>query len=875
MIVPGHGAAPLLLAGLVGRGTAPVDAVGVPWGYQSGAMSLSGSIEPSKAINDDTFAGSFRYDPEGPGGRGMVYLAGSTYGYFEGIQEQYFEERASDGGRVAESDCYVAAIRPPSGDRVDDAASSEWEGEVMFARKYGEPDVPDACSAVAPVVLNKPPSWAPPGSSLETSQHLVVLGHSEEGGLMTSLRAKGSDRASAYGYVMDMEVVEYSGGEEGAGGQSPRDAALVGGHLFHQSQVQYPVAIASAPPGSGPSNGRTELYVVMLISDDTQENKRWENAIYHPDLTAGGGGGVQKYSGGGEGYEIEIHKLGWKSDLGEFVSESNGDDVTESMVSIYTQEYATKDDKSVRISDLVYIPHLGPDGSRDDVLLMAGYTRGYGAAFGSSQPGTPDSDGFVTKIDPATGREQMEMQDMSDTDMAHGNTYSARISTQNGRVDVVHGICVDQTSDDVREAYIVGSTTGVIDPDAKGGGEGILSMFVAKLDIDSMNLEWKQQYGSKSGQENTYGTGCAVIPGGGGLYVGGGVEDGGILDVYSLKDGGGLNSAGGADVFVVKLSSSGKAEWAKQIGTDQEERLATGGGIDVDEDGDALLFGTTRGSMMRARGSETRNDEGELPADAFVMSIGKNGEHRDPVERLAAGTAGGAGGTTHSTVSAPTERPSFPEQVASGNADAPDKAASSMTGITVGAISAAVAAALVFFVYRVGVRKSQDSSLQGQNNDHITKYTKGFEDIDVAIRPSATGGWHGMIDLGDDAQAQLGKKHVPPEVVFELGKAADGARSTGERPASPSEAAADLVRQSLFLDDDDNGRKPSGGLVASGGEEPFQDEPGSDKWGAGYSGLVESYNESWQDRAPGAQGSEGAQGLDAKGVSDTGDSEIV
>ena len=58
---------------------------------------------------------------------------------------------------MAESDCYVAAIRPPSGDRVDDAASSEWEGEVMFARKYGEPDVPDACSAVAPAVLNKPP----------------------------------------------------------------------------------------------------------------------------------------------------------------------------------------------------------------------------------------------------------------------------------------------------------------------------------------------------------------------------------------------------------------------------------------------------------------------------------------------------------------------------------------------------------------------------------------------------------------------------------------------------------------------------------------------------------------------------------------------
>ena len=29
MIVPGHGAAPLLLAGLVGRDTAPVDAVGV------------------------------------------------------------------------------------------------------------------------------------------------------------------------------------------------------------------------------------------------------------------------------------------------------------------------------------------------------------------------------------------------------------------------------------------------------------------------------------------------------------------------------------------------------------------------------------------------------------------------------------------------------------------------------------------------------------------------------------------------------------------------------------------------------------------------------------------------------------------------------
>ena len=860
----------------------------IPWGWQSGVLPYKApgsQNRPPEANNDDTYAGDLFYSPT----TNLLYLTGGTY---SGSNFDFAEAGENSQFHLPASDCYVAAIRFPSpGDdsTIDDApgsgsstvpdytdsttGSGGKDGELMFTARYGATAVPDVCSSIVPIRLGTAPTTPGAPAKATQSDHMVAIGHAEEGGLMTDLRSAGSDRATVYGYALDMEVVQYSSGNGKQLTYSPKGVQHIGGRLFHENKVQYPVAIATPPPAAKVGNGfgdKSEMYVVMLISDYDDVTNRWDPKARNPDLTAGGGGGVQQYGRGG--YSIEIKKLGWKFEYGppnaatQDRPGSGGQEVTENMVTVFTQEYATSDAKSIRVANLLYIPHVNAQGQREDFLLMSGYTRGYGWAFGSDTPGNPDdSDGFVTKLDPNTGLEMSASANMDATDMTYSNTYSMRLNTQPGKMEIIHAVCVNRNKDDVRDAYVVGSTTGLLDPDftppTSAKGNEVQYAFIAKLDLDTLNIEWRKQFGTAEGTD-VYATGCAVTDNGA-VYVGGVVTDSGVLTGDDL---GIVHGEGGDDVFLIRMEeASGNVQWGRQIGTDQDERLATGGGVEIDGGENAILFGTTRGSMMRMRGDDAPDAAPgtQNPADVFVMSVSQDGDHRFPIEEVT-----GVGAEIGIGIGGGQNDPKFPNQPA-GNQDLVKGSAangsneplqSGASKFLIAIIGLASAVVLVFFAYKVGDRRANSSNSKRNDHRHITQYIKDFDEIDVAIRPSATGGWHGMYDHGGTGASELGASppKIPAEVSFGLGSGETSGEtaSLGKESMSSGSGSAsgsDIVKESLFFDEEEESKpkkRESDGLFQIDDDEDGDEDGEGKKWGAGYAGLVESYNESWKERSP-------------------------
>jgi hypothetical protein len=57
-------------------------------------------------------------------------------------------------------------------------------------------------------------------------------------------------------------------------------------------------------------------------------------------------------------------------------------------------------------------------------------------------------------------------------------------------------------------------------------------------------------------------------------------------------------SNGGDDIFVAAMDGfNGALNWVQQIGTPENDRLASGEGLDVDAFGNVIVFGETNGSL--------------------------------------------------------------------------------------------------------------------------------------------------------------------------------------------------------------------------------------------------------------------------------------
>lgn len=218
--------------------------------------------------------------------------------------------------------------------------------------------------------------------------------------------------------------------------------------------------------------------------------------------------------------------------------------------------------------------------------------------------------------------------------------------------------------------------------------------FLQKRVLDTMRVVWTRQIGAVGNiLGNVKGLGCAIDHKNGMVYLSGHVENGASV----LSSG---KSYGGRDVFVASFhSNSGNPNDAfastVQVGSSGDDQLAVfDGGLALDGHGNAVLFGTTRGSLVSSRRTDTITQY----ADSFLMNF------------LAKGAA-------HVQIQ---QEPSF-------TLETPQKTGSRIfRALSITVLSVGIGFLVFYLAYSYGRRRSSDE-IQNQNDQDIQRYLEEFE----------------------------------------------------------------------------------------------------------------------------------------------------
>merc|ERR1712238_217961 len=369
-------------------------------------------------------------------------------------------------------------------------------------------------------------------------------GASEKSGLLDDLRT--ARRAEQYGLVLDLAN---NGGT----------FEFVGGTVVDDEKVQYPVQVIT--------NNNEQVFVLSMASRDDKVSADFEKADTKkfPNFTTGG---IEKY---GSQYEIliERHTINRANDLPPGSLEST-------MTLDWRKPLETADQKSIYVSGMALIDN----GSS---LVVVGSTK--------ASSGEGDFDGIMAKVTTENGSFASEGDE---------SRTVAYFSSVRGKDDWILNTCTD--SDDEQFFYIVGATGDAMDVSVQKSDEDVtVHAIVSKITTDTLEVLWTTQFavrdssGSTKKEAASVALGCAVIPGQGRLYVAGDVENGAILE-------GSTNSAGGDDIFVAMVETgNGEKIWTKQVGSNGDDRIARGGGIAADANGNAVVYGDTTGDFHRRR----------------------------------------------------------------------------------------------------------------------------------------------------------------------------------------------------------------------------------------------------------------------------------
>ena len=659
-------------------------------GFQSGSKSTDGA---------NTFASAMKFDSK----RSLLYITGATYSSFWG-----------DAGDADASDCFLTVLKVPPHNNL-----KEENMEMLYLKRFGKGGHHEACSSIA---------FHPSPFSNDNIVRLVTLGHTHEGGLLTSLRGLGTPKSTVYGFLLShqLEIVSSRGAVREVGGK------VEGGRLIDERVVQYPVAITVDPIA-----GDDSLYVAALAS--TSGDETTTDILTQPDQTVGGGLIDPQY---GKDFDVFVGSMKHKSKkeieyLDDQISMYGGKDneggVKETIKGAWSEyfspyflpsynmsEYYDYDDgyyypfNDVQVADLAYLPQL-KDGVRADSTLLVGTVVGFGKAFGGQGFGIQgfSTDGYITKLSISDGSVEA----------------FARLKAFDEGDTKIKGVCLGPgTSEEF--FYVVGETSGQLDEDMtemdfsyrKDGMVGTQA-FLSKFSVATLEHIWTKQIGSVNGQDVT-GYGCAVPKDGTSVYMAGTIENDDILKApYGMS----VDSAGGDDIFVMSHDAeNGSPMFAKQFGTSKDDSLAKGSGVACDEDGNALLLGNSRGSMMRWRGDK------DGPSDIFVVSVAKgSGKMRLTSEMLKGNL--------------PENKPMDPKE---------EKGNSFISELFVVILLTLL---LFFLIFKnSNIRRSKGES---NLSDLVSDYLSGFKSskYDLHLRQSATGGIHGIY-------SKKGQRLVPTEI---------------------------------------------------------------------------------------------------------------
>jgi hypothetical protein len=148
--------------------------------------------------------------------------------------------------------------------------------------------------------------------------------------------------------------------------------------------------------------------------------------------------------------------------------------------------------------------------------------------------------------------------------------------------------------DEKGNIFVAGNTQGNL----SGSNYGKVDGFLTKLD-SAGNILWTKQFGTKENDRINWVTSDKT----GNIFLVGVTE--GILDKQSY---------GLADVWIIKVDSSGSIVWQRQYGTDSVD---VGNGIYVNDHGDIFVSGVTKGTF----GSMSYGK-----ADCFILKLDNSGK---------------------------------------------------------------------------------------------------------------------------------------------------------------------------------------------------------------------------------------------------------
>ena len=536
-----------------------------------------------------------------------------------------------------------------------------------------------------------------------------------------------------------------------------------------------------------------DVFVVSMESNDTMR----EQSIYRSQVDPA------RFFSYGENYEMVVSKYTrqWNDGMNET-----------KLTSDWRWEFATDEGVSVHVAGVVRL---------QEYLLIAGATSGYGDAFGLgfAELGG-DFDGFVTKLYLKDG---VLVEDWSKPQ----NRPSTRIASSDDHDDWIASLCHDPN--DPRYIYLVGATEGYMAHEVENGRT---EAFLVKLDAETLLPAWTKQLGaypvSQRQDTQVHGVSCQVTPDGTAVYLAGAVSG-------RLKD---QTSAGGTDVFCAKFDTDRGTElWVTQLGSSGDDHLAMRGGLVTDDEGNVILVGNTYGGMYREK--ETPDEIAEV----FVVSLsGVDGSHEAPFVSAVVSVPGTASavddlpsGLELLGGQQPTENPQTPVNEGSAQNPGEDPVVDpvvdpTIEGTPIGVVETPVDRSskdddssrepwivMVLLVVTLGgvsfayltYRSYRRHRMVTTDRSEVLNYLSNFDIEDVDLAHSASGGW--SCSYANDLAYGLNRYRKQP---------ATGNRLLLDDP---------FLKHSLFMDDDEeeetNGREA-------------------------YTGLVDAYNRTWEDRKP-------------------------
>ena len=535
-------------------------------GLVSLAMTVSKTHATSFQSGPHTgavYAAAMVTDTETPG---TFYYTGITYDSTLGTSSS---ESSTSTAKVPH--CFVAKSEQTS---TSSATASPFFSLVTQYASF-TPLLEDSCRTL--VVLSP--------------QQLAVVGTADEGSPMFESNVMVPFTLPQSGFAMTLSTNTLD--------------KVAGLTLTTETRVPYPQAVVTDPNDSDKIFVASMAATAVAEETSTQEYPNWTHLFQH-----------------GTSFELSVQALEYHEgatgdtfdgilDLGNGGSSTGA--VSPLLQSNWTQRFPVPNETvadgttapprpSVYVGGMIWKSKVG--------LIVVGSTSAHGEAYGPADG--DDEDGFVTVLDPNTGK----LGNQAVTSSGAAAVTNERHGTE--EYDIVTSICDDPNDDSA--FYIVGATKGdmygilPIDENLQPPLDS-LQAFVRKIKVTTLQTVWTVQLAAWIDADTVTGAvamGC-VVDNDGSLFLVGQVTKGaGMVEGTSIHV-----SQGGQDIWVAKISTLNAVRlWIQQAGSSGTESLARNGPIALDVDGNPVVFGDTDGPLYRTRQISEETD-------LFVMTFNK------------------------------------------------------------------------------------------------------------------------------------------------------------------------------------------------------------------------------------------------------------